>query len=155
MSPKSVTIEGARIIFRNFEGKEGQYNAKGDRNFTVVIDDQRVAEQMMLDGWNVKVKEGREEGDPPEMHLSVAVSYKHRPPRIVTVTSSGRTNLDETTVEILDWADISNVDLIINAYEWDVNGKQGIKAYLKTMFVTIDEDDLERKYAVPQEEMHD
>jgi hypothetical protein len=34
---KPVLMEGVRIIFRNFAGKEGQYNKEGDRNFGVIL----------------------------------------------------------------------------------------------------------------------
>lgn len=145
----TVTMEGVRIIFRNFEGKEGPYNKKGDRNFGVILPDD-VAEAMLADGWNVKYLKPREE-DEEETEtpwLQVKVAYdKGRPPKIMLVTSRGRTGLDEETVEELDWADITNVDLIVSPYHWDVNGKTGISAYLKTMFVTIEEDELESKYA--------
>jgi len=30
-------IDNARITFRNFEGKPGQYNAAGQRNFHIVL----------------------------------------------------------------------------------------------------------------------
>jgi len=49
----TVLMEGVRLIFRNFEGKEGKYNAAGDRNVGVVIDD-ATAEAMLADGWNIK-----------------------------------------------------------------------------------------------------
>ena len=145
---KTFKVEGARIIFRNFAGKESQYNREGDRNFAVVLPDADVAEEMLADGWNVRVLEGREEGEPDVHYVQVAVSYKNRPPRVVMLAGDSRTNLDENSVETLDWAEISNVDLIARGYEWAVQGKSGIKAYLKTLFVTIEEDDLERKYGL-------
>lgn len=150
MSPQDNTVmmEGVRIIFRNFSGKEGQYNREGDRNFAVLIDD-GTAKVMEEDGWNIKVLKPREEGEEdelPQAYLPVSVNFRGRPPRIVLITSRGRSNLDESTIEMLDWADIINVDLIVRPYEWVVNDKTGIKAYLQSLYVTIEEDALEMKY---------
>lgn len=142
----TVLMEGVRILFRNFEGKEGQYNRAGDRNFSVVLPSD-VADAMERDGWNVKRKDPREEGDEGLIHLPVTVSYKGRPPRVVMISSRGRTELGEGEIEVLDYVDILNVDLIVHPYEWTVNGKSGVKAYLKSIFVTIEEDELELKYA--------
>jgi hypothetical protein len=144
----TVMMEGVQIIFRNFAGKEGQYNREGDRNFAVLLDE-KIAGAMAEDGWNIKWLRPRseEEGEEPQAYLPISVNFKGRPPRIVMITSRGRTNLDEDTVETLDWADIINVDLIVRPYEWTVNQKSGIKAYLQALYVTIEEDALERKYA--------
>lgn len=144
----TVLMEGVRIIFRNFAGKEGQYNREGDRNFAVLLD-QKIAADMAEDGWNVKWLKPRddEEGSEPQAYLPVSVNFRGRPPRIVMITSRGRTNLDEHQIETLDWVDILNVDLIVRPYEWTVNGKSGIKAYLQSIYVTIEEDPLEAKYS--------
>jgi hypothetical protein len=140
-------MEGVRIIFRNFSGKEGQYNREGDRNFAVLLDD-ATANAMAEDSWNIKWLKPREddEDDTPQAYLPVSLNFKGRPPRIVLITSRGRTNLDEDSVDMLDWADIINVDLIVRPYEWTVNEKSGIKAYLQSIYVTIEEDPLEMKY---------
>jgi len=148
---KEFMIESARLIFRNFSGREGQYNREGDRNFSVVIDDNKVASQMEKDGWNVKYLEPREEGDTRTAYVPVAVSYKSRPPRIVLLRGNSRTTVDEGLVEILDAVNITNVDLIARGYDWTVNGKSGLKAYLQSLFVTIEEDYLERKYSINEE----
>lgn len=147
----TVKIEEARIVFRNFAGKEGQYNREGDRNFSIVLPPE-IADQMEADGWNVKRKPPREEGDDEFIHLPVTVGFKGRSkPRIVMITSRGRTGLDEETCELVDWADIQYVDVIVRPYDWAVNGKTGRKAYLKTIFVIINEDELELKYSdVPE-----
>lgn len=150
---KTFMVEDARLIFRNFSGKEGQYNREGDRNFSVILDPQ-TAEVMLKDGWNVKYLKAREDydGDEDTPYIQVAVSFKNRPPRVVMITTTGRTHLNEDMVGVLDWAEIQTCDLIARAYEWEVNGKTGIKAYLQSLFVTIEEDALERKYAIRGDE---
>lgn len=144
---EDVVFEGAQLIFKNFSGKEAQYNREGDRNFAVIIPTEDLAQKMLADGWNIKYLNPREEGDLPVPYLPVSVSYKNRPPRIVMITSAARTNVSESMVEVLDWSTFQNVDLIVRPYHWDVNGKAGVKAYLKTMYATLEEDALERKYA--------
>lgn len=150
MAENTITFEDAQIIFRNFSGKEGQYNREGDRNFAVIIPDEDTAQKMIEDGWNVKYLNPREEGDDPKPYIQVSVSYKNRPPRIVMITSVARTNVTESMVEVLDWTNIALADLIIRPYDWEVNGKRGKKAYLQSLFVTVEEDYLERKYAVEE-----
>jgi hypothetical protein len=145
----TVLMEGVQIIFRNFSGKEGQYNREGDRNFAVLLSDETAVE-MTADGWNVKWLKPREDDEDGKEQAYLPVSLKFdrgRPPRVVMITSRGRTNLGEDDVDMLDWADIVNVDLIVRPYEWTVSGKTGIKAYLQSLYATIEEDELERKYA--------
>lgn len=144
----TVLMEGVRIIFRNFTGREDQYNREGNRNFAVLLDE-TIANAMAEDDWSIKwlKPRGEEEGEAPQAYLPIALKYgKGRPPRVVLITSRGRTNLDESQVEMLDWANILNVDLIIRPYHWSVNGKTGVKAYLQSLYVTIEEDLLEIKY---------
>lgn len=144
----TVLMEDVRIIFRNFSGKEGPYNREGDRNFSVLLDD-RIAKQLHKDGWLVKELKPREDDEEQvgQPYLPVTVGYKIRPPRVVLVTSRGRTHLGEEEIGMLDWADIEHIDLIVNPSHWTVNGKTGIKAYLQSLYVTINEDALELKYA--------
>lgn len=142
----NISIENAHIMWRNFAGNPSQYNAQGKRNFCVQLDED-LARELERDGWAVKWREARDPQDTPFAYLQVSVSFDVIPPNIYTVTSRNKTRLTSETVDILDWADISNVDLIIRPYNWEVNGKHGVKAYVKAMYVTLDEDEFADKYS--------
>ena len=141
----TLIMENARIVFRNFAGAEGMYNREGDRNFCVLLEED-TAQDMIADGWNVKRLKPREGMEIGTAYIQVSVGFKGRPPRMVMITSKGRVDLGEEECILLDWADILTVDLIIRPYHWNVNGRTGVKAYLKSIFVVINEDYLELKY---------
>ena len=147
----NLTIEDAKVVFRNFSGEEQKYNRAGDRNFCVLLDPD-LASVLKNDGWAVKFLKPRDEEESPQAYLQVKVSFDNIPPRVVLVTSRNKKNLSEEDVGLLDWAELDHVDLIIRPYNWNVNGKTGIKAYLKTGYFTIAEDEFAARYeGIPEE----
>lgn len=142
----NLAVENARIIFRNFSGRESQFNRAGNRNFCVVIDDKDLAADLAEDGWNVKMTNPNNEEYDSEFYIQCAVNFDNIPPSIWLVTNKNKTKLKEEDMDNLDYADFKNVDLIIRPYNWEVNGKTGVKAYVKTMYITIEEDQFADKY---------
>lgn len=141
----NIVVENARLIFKNFAGEESKFNRVGNRNFCVILDGDS-AEDLRQMGWNVKALRPREDEDEPTYYLQVTVAFGNFPPKVVMISGKTKTVLDEESIDTLDYAEIANVDLIIRPYHWEVNGKEGIKAYLKTMYVTIEQDVFAGKY---------
>lgn len=154
MKTRDLNFENVRIAFRNFSGAKGKFNPEGNRNFCVLLDDRiDEARQLEREGWNVKWLEPREEGDEPCPYIQIKVSFDTIPPVIYMITGRGKTRLDVNDIDNLDWAEIENedgerdrVDLVVRPYEWNVNGRSGVKGYVKTMYVRIAEDPFAAKY---------
>lgn len=140
----NVTIENCQIALRNFSGKEQKFNPEGSRNFAVLLTEQQAADMADL-GWNVKYFKPRDDEPIPQAFIKVAVGFDKKPPKIIMVTSRGKTFLDEDTVNNLDHVDIKMADVTLNPYEHSFNGG-GVKAYAKTLVVQIEEDYLELKW---------
>ena len=146
MNSNNISIENAQIMFRNFRGEETKFNPAGKRNFCVRLE-KDISEVLKEDGWNVKYLKPREDGDEPTPYLQVSVNFDTMPPNISMITKHNKTKLNSETIGALDWAEIVNVDLIIRPYHWEAQGKTGIKAYVKNMYVTIEEDEFADKYS--------
>ena len=156
-----VQIDGARIIFRNFSGRGTQYNREGDRNFCVVIDDEDIANRLIEEGFNVKIRQPREEGEEPVMYMKVNVKYHPKGseferlnPVACLISGRNRNMLDEESICCLDSIDIENVDLDLSGSNWNVQGRSGRSAYLSKIYVTQELDRFATRYAedeFPQE----
>lgn len=149
---KPVSLENVRITFRNFEGREGPYNKKGERAFAVILD-RHTADQLAEEGWNVKFpKDNDNQVDPDadvyDPYLQVSVGFDYYPANVLLISNDNPTRLSEDEVSMLDWAEIENVDLVLRPYEWSVNRNSGIKAYLKSGYFTIASDKFAAKYGL-------
>ncbi len=139
-----LEINDARIIWKNFSGRGDRFNREGDRNFSLVIPTQEDCDALRNDtnkfgdGWNVKIKPPREEGDTPFMHMPVKVKFNGRGPNVYLDRGPKREplQLTEDTIACLDEMDILSVDLDIRPYDDKLpNGNTFRTAYLSAMKV--------------------
>lgn len=153
MAKRNLEIENAEIMYRNFAGVKDLYNAEGNRNFHVIIDDEDLAAELREEGWNIKIRQPREEGDLPTYHVKVNVQMNSKfPPKVFLVTKNvnflgeteyNKTLLDEETIGMLDAAEFESIDLTIEPYEWAPGKMSG---YLKNGYFLIKQDRFASKY---------
>ena len=147
-----VEINHARLVFRNFEGRADKFNHEGNRNFAVVIPNRELAEQLINDvneygvGWNVKIKEPRNEGDDEFIYLPVKVKFTDRGPGIYLDTNGNLNKLDEESIDILDRINIAEASMDIRPYDDEINGKPFRTAYLQSIRVTQNLDRFDAEY---------
>ena len=143
----NINIEGATIIWKNFSGERDRFNP-GKRGFSVVIDDEVMADELKQEGWNVKERPLQEGADPSEQEWTLPVKLNmNRYTQVWLIVGNHKTLLNEDTVAQLDVVDIVNCDISIRPYEWEMSGRTGITAYVDSMYVTIRENKFAEKYA--------
>lgn len=148
-APRGILqIDDAKIIFKNFEGRGDKFNREGDRNFSLLIQDPDTADALIREGWNVKIKDARDEDEGPFMRLPVKVKFSEYGPRVYLKSSKPEPiELDEESIGMLDQIDIESVDMDIRPFDWEVNGRTGRTAYLQSMHVVQRIDRFAARYA--------
>ena len=147
-APRGILqIDDARIIYRNFAGAGSKYNREGDRNFAVIIPEKEMADALIAEGWNVKIKPPRDEDEDPFMFLPIKVKFNDRGPNAYLQTGARMNRLDEESIACLDDVDIISVDMDVRPYDWEVNGKAGRTAYLQSIKVIQEVDRFAARYA--------
>lgn len=140
-NPSDLMIEDAKLLFTNFAGSPTRYNSEGGkREFSVALP-LNLVEDLEKDGWNVKYRKNADgEFDPERPYLGVKVSYKFRAPAIWLIAGGRKQLMTEYTVGTLDNITIKTADVVIHPSVYDVRGQQGISAYVKELYVVMDDE---------------
>lgn len=142
-----LQIENAKIIFRNFRGESSKFNREGDMSFAVLIPDQTIANNLINDGYNVKIKPPREDGETPFMYITVKVKFNNNGPAVYLNSGNKITKLTKETIAMLDDIDIISCNMDLRPYHWEVNGNTGITLYLQAIDVRQKVDRFGQMYA--------
>lgn len=158
-----IEIRNAEIkrggSFCNFSGRATGKNSEGSRNFTVYLDHCEIyicdgrtmrkkcdysVDEMIQDGWNVKFDSYGINADDPRPMVQVQLSYGNPyfgDPKVAKVTSKQKFRVSEQDVGDLDTDEIASVSMTIRPRVW--GDEERVKAYLRSLYVTIVEDDLD------------
>ncbi len=144
----TLRIDDARIMYPNFEGRGDKFNREGDRNFLLIIPTEEMAQALTERGWNVRIKDRRDEGGDLYMTLKVKVKFNDRGPIVFLNTNGKATRLDEESIGCLDHIEIEQIDMDIRPYDWELpSGSSGRTAYLQGMDVMQRLDRFAARYA--------
>lgn len=151
-------IAGSYIRWKNFRGEKkisgGRVvNDEGNRNFAIFFEDLDFAQKLSNDGWPIRFRDPREEGDDPQAILKVKVRYDKVPPRVMIVKGDGKfQELSEDMVGILDSMRIDSASVVLHPYNYassDNSGEWDVSVYCKALYVVPGNDpiyDIERHY---------
>lgn len=150
-----LVIENTRLRFPNFAGVATTYNPSGKRTFCVDIPMEMVAD-LENDGWNIRRTKPRDPDDIPVPYTQCVANFDRLPiPNVYRVAGGQQVRLTADTVGILDNDDIAYVDVVLQPYHWEFNGRSGVKGYLKSLYAVVREDPFAEKYRqrIEQEEL--
>lgn len=163
----TLQIDNARIIWPNFAGKEKGFDREGDRNFTLVFDNEELVDELIADGWNIKKRPSDNDDEPPFMTMKVKLGYKEyldkqgnvervSGPTAYLWSNGNRTELDQDSIECLDHIDRGEINLDIRPHDWFYNGREGRTARLNVIEVFQNVDRFQERYArMSREDMLD
>lgn len=153
-SLKFEEVSGRDLWWRNMQGAATKVAPAGKRTFAIAIDEQ-LAQELLDEGWTCIAMVPRDKNDPDSEILprfKVTINFNSpQPPNVYVASSDGtrRTKVDEVWLDEqnIDSRGIEWIDIAVNPYNWDVNGRQGVSAYLSDMVIKLQEDAFASKYA--------
>lgn len=152
---KDLEIENAYIFSKNFKGSKRVnprtnkvVNAEGTRGFCVRIDNADIAQQMLEDGWNIKINPSEIEGEDPFCYLPVEARFNNFPPSIYMVSGGKAHELDISHVHQLDDKRFNKVNLVIHPRRYQNDeGEWKIKAFLREGWFFIEQSRFAEEWA--------
>lgn len=153
-----INIENGAIAYSNFSGRPTQYKPEGGvRTVTFIIPEESV-DALTAAGW--KIRKQVFEDESYRYLLEAKFTFRNRngqprDPKIFIIKNGKPVHVTEDTVDTLDRVDILSVDAVIGPVHWEWGGKEGITAYINSMYLNIKENPIDEKYRKMLEEMED
>lgn len=126
----NLQIDKARICQRHFSGKADEFHAEGERDFSLIIPNQDIADELLKDGWNVKIKPSKDPDGTPFMFLKVKVEPDRGGIVAWHIAGNAKRRLRTDELHRLDQMQIERVDLDIRPFDWTHGNRSGRSAKL-------------------------
>ena len=134
--------------FSHFDGRKDTFNDEGDHNFTIILPEDQARNLLAIpDGWTIKEREGREEGDPIEYTMKIKISYKYEQPQVFILKGNKRFRAAEEDLADIKRSTCERIDVIVSPSRWVNGDRSGVTAYVKEMYVQIKESRFAEQYA--------
>ena len=136
-----LSIEHAVVIWSNFSGRPTKFNPQGGkRTFNIVLP-RVIADELSNDGWNIKVRDPRDEDDDPLVFTEVVINMDSMyPPKVFLCSEfngkKSMNKLDSDTIGELDEIEIENYDMVIHPYEHNRTETFRVKGYVNSLYAT-------------------
>ena len=152
-SLKFEEVPGTDIWWRNMQGSPTDFSPAGNRTFAIALSDE-LAQALSEEGWTCIAFKQRDKNDPESPILprfKIKMNFGGTvPPKVYVASSDGtrRTQVDETWLDDqnIDKRGIEWIDIAVNPYNWNVNGKEGCSAYLSELTIKLQEGAFDYKY---------
>lgn len=145
ITDRSISIEGARVRYRDLSGRPSDYNKNGQRNITIELDAEDALELKEM-GFNVRFPEVDPDGDERAPLLKIIVSKFSKVYRVNSERQSIR-ELQEDEVSDLNAYRLRNVDLTFYARDYEIGKRVVRSAYLSKGYFDVEESYFDKKYS--------
>lgn len=155
MANKSVIWDDVVILgrsFRNFDGAPKPWTPRGQKGpiqFAIALTEDRV-DELASEGVEVLYTKPWPDAPAdwePTPFVNIHMRFDNFPPKVWMVTETRKVELTEETLGLLNYAEIVSADLKFNISHYKAPTGEGVKLYAQTLYVVIDEDPLDAKYA--------
>lgn len=145
ITDRNISIEGARVRYRDLSGKPSDYNKNGQRNITIELDmeDALTLKDM---GFNVRFPEVGPDGDERAPLFKIIVSKFSKVYRVNSERQSIR-ELHEDEVTDLQAYRLRNVDLTFYGRDYEIGKRVVRSAYLSSGYFDVEETYFDKKYS--------
>lgn len=145
ITPRNISIEGAKVRYRDLSGEPSKFNKTGQRNITIELDMEDALALQEL-GYNVRFPEVGPDGDERAPLLKIVMSKFSKVYRVNSERQTLRLLGEHEIGDLMSYRFV-NVDLTFYGREYEVGKNKGLSANLTKGYFDVEETYFDQKYS--------